>query len=139
MPHPAGLKGHSDGDALLHAIADAILGAAGLSSLGEHFPDDDASTEGADSGPLLGRVSDVVRRHGFVVENVDAVVIGESPRIAPHREAMRVRIAAILDLSVDAVNVRGTSSNGLGFAGRGEGLAAMAVVLIRPNPPAAGE
>jgi len=139
VPHPAGLKGHSDGDAVLHAIADALLGAAGLSSLGEHFPDDDASTEGADSGPLLGRVSDVVRRHGFVVENVDAVVIGESPRIAPHREAMRARIAAILDLGVEAVNVRGTSSNGLGFAGRGEGLAAMAVVLIRPNPPAAGE
>lgn len=139
VPHPAGLKGHSDGDSLLHAIADAILGAAGLSSLGEHFPDDDAGTEGADSGSLLGRVSDVARRHGFVVVNVDAVVIGESPRIAPHREAMRARIAAILDLAVEAVNVRGTSSNGLGFPGRGEGLAAMAVVLIQPKPPDSGE
>lgn len=131
IPHAAGLKGHSDGDALLHAVADAILGAAGLASLGEHFPDDEASTEGADSGPLLGRVSDVARRSGFVVENVDAVVIGEAPKIAPHREAMRARVAGILDLTVDMVNIRGTSSNGLGFPGRGEGIAVMAVVLLR--------
>ena len=89
MPHPSGLQGHSDGDVLLHAIADAILGAAGLASLGEHFPDDDAATEGADSGPLLGRVSDVARRHGFDIVNVDAVVIGEAPqdRAAPRRDA----------------------------------------------------
>jgi 2-C-methyl-D-erythritol 2,4-cyclodiphosphate synthase len=130
VPHDAGLRGHSDGDALLHAIADAILGAAGLASLGEHFPDDDASLEGAPSGPLLARVSDVARRSGFWIENVDAVVIAETPKIAPYREAMRARIAEILDLPVDRVNVRGTSSNGLGFAGRGEGVAAMAVVLL---------
>jgi len=130
VPHPTGLQGHSDGDALLHAIADAILGASGLASLGEHFPSDDAALAGADSGPLLSRVSDVVRRNGFVVENVDALVIAESPRIAPHRDAMRARIAEILDLPEDRVNVRGTSSNGLGFAGRGEGVAAMAVVLV---------
>ena len=139
IPHRAGLKGHSDGDALLHAIADAILGAAGLASLGEHFPDDDAATEGADSGPLLARVSDVARRNGFSIENVDAVVIGEAPKIAPHREAIRARVAKILDLSVDVVNVRGTSSNGLGFPGRGEGIAVMAVVLLRRDPPASGE
>jgi 2-C-methyl-D-erythritol 2,4-cyclodiphosphate synthase len=131
VPHPTGLSGHSDGDALLHAIADAILGASGLASLGEHFPSDDAALAGAESGPLLARVSDVVRRQGFEVENVDALVIAESPRIAPYRDAMRARIAEILDLPEDRVNVRGTSSNGLGFAGRGEGVAAMAVVLLR--------
>ncbi len=138
IPYGAGLKGHSDGDALLHAIADAILGAAGLASLGEHFPDDDAATEGADSGPLLSRVSDVARRNGFTIENVDAVVIGEAPKIAPHREAIRARVAKILDLSVEVVNVRGTSSNGLGFPGRGEGIAVMAVVLLRRDPPDSG-
>lgn len=137
IPHEAGLKGHSDGDALLHAIADAILGAAGLASLGEHFPDDDRRHAGADSGDLLARVNDVARRAGFAVENVDGVVIAEAPRIAPHRDAIRARIAELLEVGVDRVNVRGTSSNGLGFPGRGEGVAAMAVVLLRTasDPP----
>lgn len=131
IPHPSGLEGHSDGDALLHAIADAILGAAGMASLGEHFPDSDPSLAGADSAPLLARVSDVARRAGFELENVDAVVVAEAPRIAPHRDAIRARIAEILDVPVERINVRGTSSNGLGFPGRGEGVAAMAVVLLR--------
>lgn len=138
IAHPQGLKGHSDGDALLHAVADAILGACGLASLGEHFPDNDAGLAGADSGPLLARVSDVARRSGFEIENVDALVIAEAPRIAPHRDAMRARIAEILEMPVEAVNVRGTSSNGLGFIGRGEGIAATAVVLVRRvEPPSA--
>ena len=132
VPHTSGLKGHSDGDALLHAIADAVLGAAGLASIGEHFPDDDPSLQGADSGVLLARICDVARRSGFTIGNVDAVVIAESPRIAPHREAMRSRIADLLDVPMDRVNVRGTSSNGLGFTGRGEGIAATAVVLLLP-------
>jgi 2-C-methyl-D-erythritol 2,4-cyclodiphosphate synthase len=132
VPHPAGLKGHSDGDALLHAIADAILGAAGLASIGEFFPDTDSSLEGADSGELLARVRDVARRSGFTIGNVDAVVIAEAPKIAPHREAMRLRIAELLEVPADRVNVRGTSSNGLGFPGRGEGIAATAVVLLVP-------
>jgi len=123
IPHDAGLKGHSDGDALLHAIADAILGAAGLASLVEHFPDDDRATAGADSGELLARVHDVARRAGFRVENVDAVVIAEAPKIAPYRDAIRARIAELLDVASDRVNVRGTSSNGMGFTGRGEGVA----------------
>jgi 2-C-methyl-D-erythritol 2,4-cyclodiphosphate synthase len=135
ISHPAGLKGHSDGDVLLHAVADAILGACGLASLGEHFPDDDADLAGAPSGPLLARVSDVARRSGFEVSNVDALVIAESPKIAPYRDAMRARIAEILDVPVDMVNVRGTSSNGLGFAGRGEGIAATAVVLVEGPEP----
>jgi len=132
VPHPAGLKGHSDGDALLHAIADAILGAAGLASIGEFFPDTDSSLEAADSGELLARVRDVARRSGFTIGNVDAVVIAEAPRIAPHREAMRLRIAELLEVPPDRVNVRGTSSNGLGFPGRREGIAATAVVLLVP-------
>jgi 2-C-methyl-D-erythritol 2,4-cyclodiphosphate synthase len=136
VPHDQGLEGHSDGDAVLHAISDAILGAAGLASLGEHFPDTDPSLRSAPSGPLLARISDVARRSGFEIENVDAVVIAEEPKIAPYRDAMRSRIAEILDLPLDRVNVRGTSSNGLGFPGRGEGVAAMAVVLLRPVDPA---
>ena len=134
IPYGSGLKGHSDGDALLHAIADAILGAAGLASLGEHFPPDERTQAGVDSGELLARVHDVARRAGFTVENVDGVVIAEAPKIAPHREAMRARIAELLEVGVDRVNVRGTSSNGLGFPGRGEGVAAMAVVLLRAVP-----
>jgi 2-C-methyl-D-erythritol 2,4-cyclodiphosphate synthase len=132
VPHSAGLKGHSDGDALLHAIADAILGAAALASIGEHFPDSDPSLEGADSGAMLVRICDMARRGGFKIGNVDAVVIAEAPKIAPYREAMRARIAKLLDVSFDQVNVRGTSSNGLGFPGRGEGIAATAVVLLLP-------
>jgi 2-C-methyl-D-erythritol 2,4-cyclodiphosphate synthase len=136
IPHEQGLEGHSDGDAVLHAISDAILGAAGLASLGEHFPDTDPSLQSAPSGPLLARISDVARRNGFEIGNVDAVVIAEQPKIAPYRDAMRSRIAQILDLPLERVNVRGTSSNGLGFPGRGEGVAAMAVVLLRPVDPA---
>lgn len=130
VPHPAGLKGHSDGDALLHAIGDAILGAAGLASIGELFPDTDPSLEGADSGVLLARIRDAARRAGFTIGNVDAVVIAEAPKIAPHRDAMRARIAGLLEVPPDRINVRGTSSNGLGFPGRGEGIAATAVVLL---------
>jgi 2-C-methyl-D-erythritol 2,4-cyclodiphosphate synthase len=139
VPHSAGLKGHSDGDALLHAIADAILGAAGLASIGEHFPDNDPSLEGADSGALLVRICEVARRSGFTIGNVDAVVIAEAPKIAPYRDAMRARIAELLDVPFERVNVRGTSSNGLGFPGRGEGIAATAVVLLLPagSDPAA--
>lgn len=138
VPHEAGLQGHSDGDVVLHAISDAILGAAGLASLGEHFPDTDPSLASAPSAGLLARISDVARRNGFEIENVDAVVIAESPKIAPHREAMRLCIARILDVPVERINVRGTSSNGLGFPGRGEGMAAMAVVLLRPVDGAHG-
>src|SRR5512132_4108966 len=114
VPHPAGRKGHSDGDALLHAIGDAILGAAGLASIGEHFSDADPSLAGVDSGALLARIRELVRKSGFAIGNVDAVLIAEAPRIAPHREAMRLRIAELLGVAPERVNVRGTSSNGLG-------------------------
>jgi 2-C-methyl-D-erythritol 2,4-cyclodiphosphate synthase len=134
VPHSAGLEGHSDGDALLHALADAVLGAAGLGSLGEHFPDDSEVWRGADSSVLLDRVASAARGAGFRIGNVDAVVVAELPRLAPHAGLIRERIAEILGIAPTRVSVRGTSSNGLGFAGRGEGIAAVAVVLLEEDP-----
>ncbi len=133
-----GLAGHSDGDVLLHAICDALLGAAGLGSLGEHFSDRDPSNRGRDSAGMLGGVMGLVRAAGWSVGNIDATVIGEEPRIAPRRDEIVRRVAAILEIPVDRVSVRGTSTNGLGFPGRGEGLAAIAVVLLEPHPPGEG-
>jgi len=130
IPHGVGLEGHSDGDALLHAITDAVLGAAGHGSIGEHFPPEDPRWKGADSATFLSRAQDLARERGFVIGNIDAIVIAEAPKIAPHAKKIRERIADILGIDVDAVSVRGTSTNGLGFAGRKEGLAAMAVVLL---------
>lgn len=133
IPHHEGLMGHSDGDALLHAIADAVLGAAGLPSLGEQFPDQDPAWKGAESALFVARARELASERGFEVGNLDAVVIAESPRLAPHASEIRRRVATLLGISFDAVSVRGTSSNGLGFVGRGEGLAAMAVVLLNPK------
>jgi 2-C-methyl-D-erythritol 2,4-cyclodiphosphate synthase len=130
IPHPSGLKGHSDGDALLHAVADAVLGAAGLGSLGEQFPDHDPSWEGADSAVFVTRARDLAAGRGFEVGNVDAVVIAEAPRLTPHAAEIRLRLASLLGVSPDSVSVRGTSSNGLGFPGRSEGIAVMAIVLL---------
>lgn len=130
IPHDRGLAGHSDGDVLLHAIADAVLGAAGRGSLGEHFPDGAEEWRGADSSQLLRKVAVLARETGSRLGNVDAVVIAEAPRLAPHTGAIRSRLAEILDVEPGRVSVRGTSSNGLGFAGRGEGIAAFAVVLL---------
>ena len=138
IPGAAGLSGHSDGDVLLHAVADAILGAAGLGSLGEHFPDDSDAWRGADSALLLDRAAALARDAGFRIGNVDAVVVAESPRLAPHAARIRDRIAGILGTTAARVSVRGTSSNGLGFPGRGEGMAAVVVVLLEGDgePPA---
>ena len=130
IPYPRGLKGHSDGDALLHAIADAVLGAAGLGSLGEQFPDDDPAWKGADSALFVTRARDLAAERGFAIGNCDAVVIAEAPRLAPHAAEIRRRLAVLLGVDAGAVSVRGTSSNGLGFTGRGEGLAVMAIVLL---------
>jgi 2-C-methyl-D-erythritol 2,4-cyclodiphosphate synthase len=133
IPHPRGLAGHSDGDVLLHALADAILGACSAGSLGEHFPDDEDSQDGTDSSLFLRRARDIAAEKGFSIGNADAVVVAESPKIAPHRERLRARVAEILGLDQAAVSVRGTSSNGLGFTGREEGIAAIAVVLLVPS------
>lgn len=133
VPYTRGLRGHSDGDALLHAIADAVLGAAGLGSLGQQFPDTDATWRGADSSVFVRRAAELAAERGYSVGNVDAVVVAEGPRIAPVADAIRTKVAALLDVPPDAVSIRGTSTNGLGFVGRAEGLAAMAVVLLVPK------
>ncbi len=128
-PGEPGLSGHSDGDVLLHAIADALLGAARLGSLGEWFSDRDPSNRGRDSAEMLRLVWDKVKSR-YALANLDATLVGESPRIRPRREEIERRIAQILSVEGDRVSVRGTSTNGLGFPGRREGLAAMAVVLL---------
>jgi 2-C-methyl-D-erythritol 2,4-cyclodiphosphate synthase len=130
IPHESGLEGHSDGDALLHALTDAVLGAAGAGSIGDHFPPSDPAWKGADSATFLRKAAEVACARGFSVGNVDAVVVAEAPKLAPHVPAIRARIAEILGVSPEAVSVRGTSSNGLGFPGRRDGLAAMAVALL---------
>jgi 2-C-methyl-D-erythritol 4-phosphate cytidylyltransferase / 2-C-methyl-D-erythritol 2,4-cyclodiphosphate synthase len=130
IAHDAGLEGHSDGDALLHALTDAVLGAAGLGSIGDHFPPSDPAWKGADSATFLRKAKELAQGRGLVVGNVDAVVVAEAPKIAPHVAAIRARVAEILGVDPGVVSVRGTSSNGLGFTGRRDGLAAMAVVLL---------
>jgi 2-C-methyl-D-erythritol 2,4-cyclodiphosphate synthase len=131
--HARGLLAHSDGDVLLHAIADAVLGAAGLGDIGRMFPDDDERWRGADSRALLRQVGARVRAAGWAVENVDCTVIAQAPKIAPHVEAMRVAIAQDLALEVGAVGIKGKTTERLGFTGRGEGIAAQAVVLLRAD------
>lgn len=130
LPHDRGLVGHSDADVMLHALMDALLGAAGLGDIGLHFPDTDPAYRGADSAGLLERVMGDLAERGWRVVNADVCLIGERPRIGPHRERMRARIAPLLGIHVDALNVKATTTEKLGFTGRGEGLAAQAVVLI---------
>jgi len=125
-----GLAGHSDADVLLHAIMDALLGACGAGDIGELFPDDDPAYKDASSIDLLERVHEEVRSRGYAVVNVDAVVICEEPKISPYRERMRERIARALEVGTEAVSVKGTTTEGMGFTGRGEGVIAMASVLI---------
>jgi 2-C-methyl-D-erythritol 2,4-cyclodiphosphate synthase len=128
--HPRGLAGHSDGDVIAHALTDALLGAAGLGDIGSLFPSGDPRWDGADSLGLLRDAYAQVRDAGFVLVNADCILIGEEPRIAGRREEMRSRLAAALGVAVDRVNVRATTTDRLGFTGRGEGLAAEAVALL---------
>jgi 2-C-methyl-D-erythritol 2,4-cyclodiphosphate synthase len=130
IPHDKGLKGHSDADVLLHAICDALLGAVALGDIGKHFPDSDPRFKGIDSRELLRHVAQLVKDKGYGVVNVDATVIAEAPRLARHIEAMCANIAADLGVAVDCVNVKATTSEKLGFTGRGEGIAAEAVCLV---------
>jgi 2-C-methyl-D-erythritol 2,4-cyclodiphosphate synthase len=128
--HPQGLAGHSDGDVLAHALTDAVLGAAGLEDIGALFSSDDPALAGADSVELLARAWERVQSRGWRLANADVVLIGEQPRLAPHREEMRRRLANALGTDRELVAVRATTTDGLGFAGRGEGLAAQAVALL---------
>jgi 2-C-methyl-D-erythritol 2,4-cyclodiphosphate synthase len=125
-----GLEGHSDADVLVHAVMDALLGAAGLEDIGHYFPDTDPAFAGADSLKLLEAVGTLLRENGWRVANVDAVVICEEPRIAPHRAAMKERMAAALGVGSAEVGLRGTTTEGMGFTGRREGIAAQAVALV---------
>ena len=131
IDHPRGLAGHSDGDVIAHALTDALLGAAGLGDIGALFPSDDERWRGADSIDLLRDAYAEVRAAGFTLVSADCVLIGQEPRIAPHREQMRARLAAALGADPARVNVRDTTTDRLGFTGRGEGLAAQAVALLR--------
>ena len=130
IPHELGLQGHSDADVLTHAVLDALLGAAALGDIGQHFPDDDPAYAGADSLELLRRTVALVAGEGFDVANVDATVVLERPRLAEHRDAMRANLAAALGVDVARVNVKATRGEGMGFVGRGEGAAALAVVTL---------
>ena len=130
IPHHQGLLGHSDADVLLHAITDAILGAAALGDIGRLFPDRDAQWDGADSRRLLRGAVAKVHAAGWQVGNVDATIIAQAPRIAPHVEAMCANIAADLGIAATAVNIKGKTTERLGFTGRGEGIAAQAVALL---------
>ena len=131
IDHPRGLAGHSDGDVLAHALTDALLGAAGLEDIGALFSSDDPALEGADSIELLRRAWERVQAHGWQLANADVVLIGERPRLAPRRDEMRARLAEALGVDAELVAVRATTTDRLGFTGRGEGLAAQAVALLR--------
>jgi 2-C-methyl-D-erythritol 2,4-cyclodiphosphate synthase len=131
-----GLAGHSDGDVIAHALIDAILGAAGMGDIGSLFPSGEAEWEGASSLDLLARAYAQVREGGFELANADCVLVGEEPRIAPVRGAMQARLAETLGVDPGTVTVRATTTDGLGFTGRGDGLAALAVALLRTEAPA---
>ncbi len=130
LPGETGLAGHSDADVVLHAVIDALLGAAALGDIGTHFPSDDPQWKDADSASLAERTLELVRDAGYAIENVDVTVIAEKPRLAPHLEGMRGRTAAILGVSAVDVSVKATTNEGIGDIGRGEAIAAVAVVLL---------
>jgi len=130
VPHVHGVLAHSDGDVLLHALCDALLGAAGLGDIGEHFSDRDPQYRGADSAGFVSAVLALLQARGLHVENADLTLLSEAPKLAPYRAAIRARIAALLGIDAARVNVKATTSERLGFLGRGEGLAAHAVVLL---------
>ncbi len=138
IPFPGGLLGHSDADVLLHAITDALLGAAGLGDIGRHFPDGDPRWAGADSRALLRAAVAMVRAAGWRVGNVDATVVARAPKIAPHAARMAANIAADLGIAASCVNIKGKTTESLGFTGRGEGIAAQAVALLMSAGDAGG-
>jgi 2-C-methyl-D-erythritol 2,4-cyclodiphosphate synthase len=130
IPHSKGLHGHSDADVLIHAICDACLGAAGLGDIGQHFPDTDALYKNIDSRKLLRKVKEAINERGWKIANVDSTIVAQAPRIAPHLPQMIQNIAADLGIAPESVNIKATTTEKLGFAGREEGIAAHAVVLL---------
>jgi len=130
IPYPKGLWGHSDADVLVHAVMDALLGAAGAGDIGRHFPDSDRRYEGISSLVLLSRIKEVLAAENYEISNIDAVVVAQAPKLAPYLEKMAATMAAVLQIKPGRVNVKATTTEGLGFAGAGEGIAAYAVALI---------
>ncbi|MCI8992160.1 MAG: 2-C-methyl-D-erythritol 2,4-cyclodiphosphate synthase [Eubacterium sp.] len=130
IPHPTGLLGHSDADVLLHAIMDALLGAAALGDIGKHFPDTDDAYRGISSRKLLKETAELLRRHGFRIVNIDATIIAQKPKMRPYIEEMEQNIAKDLEIEKNCVNVKATTEEGLGFTGAEQGIAAQAVCLL---------
>jgi 2-C-methyl-D-erythritol 2,4-cyclodiphosphate synthase len=131
IPHNAGLLGHSDADVLLHAVMDALLGAAALGDIGKHFPDTDERYKNADSRKLLRETAQIIANTGFSAENIDCTICAEAPKLAPYIEQMRQNIADDLSVDIDCVSVKATTTEGLGLVGRGEGISAYAICLLK--------
>lgn len=130
IPYEKGLLGHSDADVLLHAIMDALLGAAALGDIGKHFPDTDPAYKGISSMKLLEKVGELLNENGFLIENIDATIIAQAPKMRPHIDTMRENIAAALDIEISQVNVKATTEEGLGFTGTGEGISSQAICML---------
>ncbi len=130
IPYEKGLLGHSDADVLLHAISDALLGAAALGDIGKHFPDSDPAYKGISSMILLQKVGQLLMEKGFLIENIDATIIAQAPKMRPYIDTMRENIANVLDIQVEQVNVKATTEEGLGFTGSGEGISSQAICML---------
>lgn len=130
IPYEKGLLGHSDADVLLHAVMDALLGAAALGDIGKHFPDTDPAYKGISSIKLLEKVGELLNENGFLIENIDATIIAQAPKMRPHIDTMRANIAVALDIEVSQVNVKATTEEGLGFTGTGEGISSQAICML---------
>ena len=130
IPYEKGLLGHSDADVLLHAVMDALLGAAALGDIGKHFPDTDPAYKGISSIKLLEKVGELLNENGFLIENIDATIIAQAPKMRPHIDTRRANIAAALDIEVSQVNVKATTEEGLGFTGTGEGISSQAICML---------
>jgi len=133
IPYEKGLLGHSDADVLIHAICDALLGAAALGDIGQHFPDTDPEYKGVDSSVLLLRCLDLISGNGFRIENIDATIFAEAPKLSPYRESMQLNIARLLKVEKDRVSVKATTTEGLGAVGKGDGIGAMCIVLLEKS------
>lgn len=130
IPHTHGIKAHSDGDVILHALCDALLGALALGDIGQHFPDTDPTYKGVDSKQLLRHVDELIKAKGYTLSNADITVIAEAPKLAPHNHAMRACIADVLKVEIDCISIKATTNEKMGWIGRGEGIYASAVVLL---------
>ena len=130
IPYEKGLLGHSDADVLLHAIMDALLGAAAMGDIGKHFPDTDPTYKGISSLVLLEKVGELLRENGFIIENIDATIIAQAPKMRPYIDSMRENIARVLEVDISCVNVKATTEEGLGFTGSGEGISSQAICML---------